>query len=215
MKTQAGKLTSFALNEFEGDDVREFTALLARDGSARAAVADVQKMSKLIQDALTMEASGGVNTAERTLVGRASAKKSWLLIPAAAAAAFLMMFGLPYIHHKDQGFTVDVEADAFAATFSPGVDREAVRKTVQDHLGELKKCYEDVLAGQPNLAGKILVRFSFAADGMVSEAAIAKSTMKSAAVEGCIVERVKSWKFSGAPKDVKAVVEYPFIFDSK
>jgi hypothetical protein len=205
-------LTSFALNELEGLEAERCSLLVEQDITARERVEDVRKVSTLIERALRMEAEGLPPMAKRP-----QGRILNLIAPltAAAAAAFVLVFGLPQLHQKKEGFSVTVETDAFAATFSPGVDKEAIRQIVQSHLQEVKKCYEDGLITQPSMAGKLLVHFSFGESGVVSEASVRKSTLGSPAVANCIADRVKSWKFPNAQKDVKAVVEYPFIFSAK
>lgn len=202
-------LTSFALNEIQGADAEETFRRVEEDPSAQKDVVEIRAFAALIEQALALES----DEPSMQKAPRRNLLKLLYPLAGAAAAAFVLIFGLPQLRQKGEGYSVSVEADAFAATFSPGVDREVIRKVVQSHLQEIKKCYDDVLTTQPTAKGKVLVRFTYGAKGVVSEASIKESTVPSSAFSACIVDSVKSWKFPNAPNDVLAVVEYPFVFD--
>lgn len=93
------------------------------------------------------------------------------------------------------------------------IDKEAVAKAINSHLGEVSSCYERALLKEPGLAGKIILEWQITTAGVVGYAKTKSSTMKSAAVEACIINSLKGWKFPAA-KGAGVVITYPFMFNS-
>lgn len=92
------------------------------------------------------------------------------------------------------------------------LDKEAIRTVVRAHIGEIRECYNEGLAKDPELAGKLVVGFEIAADGAVGRSEITKSTLADAQVEACVAAAVKAWKFP-APQGGAVEVAYPFAFE--
>lgn len=95
-----------------------------------------------------------------------------------------------------------------------GLDREIIAEVIRKDIGQIRYCYERQLSGNPDLYGKILVKFSIGANGMVETPKIGVTTLKSAMVEGCILRRVASWKFPQPKGGTTVLVSYPFLFKS-
>jgi hypothetical protein len=88
------------------------------------------------------------------------------------------------------------------------LDKEIVRRIVRHHLNEVRYCYERVLIAHPALAGRVVATFTILPTGRVAASAIAESTLKNAAVEGCIAQSVRRWEFPRTEGLV--IVSYPF-----
>jgi hypothetical protein len=95
---------------------------------------------------------------------------------------------------------------------------------VRERINELKplfiECYENTLASDPTVAGKITVRFTIVGEpdigGMVSESEIidADSTIKNVEFRQCMQESMFAANFE-APEDGGTIeVRYPFDFRS-
>jgi outer membrane biosynthesis protein TonB len=93
------------------------------------------------------------------------------------------------------------------------IDKEAVAKAINAHLGEVSSCYERALLKEPGLAGKIVLEWQITTAGSVGFAKTKSSTMKSSAVEQCILSSLKTWRFPPA-KGAGVVITYPFMFNS-
>jgi outer membrane biosynthesis protein TonB len=93
------------------------------------------------------------------------------------------------------------------------IDKEAVAKVINSHLGEVSSCYERALLKTPGLAGKIVLEWQITTSGTVGFAKTKTSTMQSPAVESCILASLKTWKFPAA-KGAGVVITYPFMFNS-
>ncbi|MBE2253098.1 MAG: AgmX/PglI C-terminal domain-containing protein, partial [Myxococcus sp.] len=93
------------------------------------------------------------------------------------------------------------------------IDKEAVAKAINAHLHEVSSCYERALLREPGLAGKIVLEWQITTSGSVGFAKTKSSTMKSSAVEQCILSSLKTWRFPPA-KGAGVVITYPFMFNS-
>lgn len=99
------------------------------------------------------------------------------------------------------------------ATALGSLDKEVIRRVIQQHIGEVKRCYEAELEKNPNLAGRMMVRFTIDTSGKVTESAVQESSLNNAAAEGCIRDAVRTWIFP-KPQGGKVVVSYPFVLAS-
>lgn len=93
-----------------------------------------------------------------------------------------------------------------------GLDRDAIAEVIKRNLGQIRYCYERQLSSNPDLYGKVLVRFTIGAAGDVSQQRVDNSTLKSQMVEGCILRRMASWKFPLPKGGTQVKVSYPFLF---
>ena len=95
-----------------------------------------------------------------------------------------------------------------------GLDREVIAQYIKSQLGQILYCYERQLSANPELYGKVAVKFTISGNGSVESQAINQSTLKSIPVEGCILSKVAKWKFPEPKGGTKVVVTYPFLFKS-
>jgi TonB family protein len=93
-----------------------------------------------------------------------------------------------------------------------GLDRDAIAEVIRRNLGQIRYCYERQLSSNPELYGKVLVKFTIGAAGEVTEPRVDTSTLKSAMVEGCIMRRMANWKFPEPKGGTQVKVSYPFLF---
>ena len=87
---------------------------------------------------------------------------------------------------------------------------EVVTRIFQRHLNELRFCYEQGLARDPSLAGRVVVRLTVVQDGTASNAAISGTTLGDAAVEACVARFAGRFVFPASPGI--AIVDVPVIF---
>jgi outer membrane biosynthesis protein TonB len=93
-----------------------------------------------------------------------------------------------------------------------GLDKDAIADVIRRNIGQIRYCYERQLSSNPDLYGKVLVRFTIGAAGDVGEPRVDNTTLKSAMVEGCILRRMASWKFPLPKGGTQVRVSYPFLF---
>jgi metallo-beta-lactamase class B len=97
------------------------------------------------------------------------------------------------------------------ATATGSLPKEALRAVIQNHIGDIRDCYERELGADPAQFGEVKVQFTIAATGQVIASVVQKSTLGNPRVETCAVKAVRGWQF---PKPVGGgivVVSYPFV----
>lgn len=91
--------------------------------------------------------------------------------------------------------------------------QDAINRVVKVNLATVKVTYERILKLNPNLSGKLTVRFTIEEDGSVSNVEIVESTVNSPELEREIERKVARWTFDPlAAGSGTTVVTYPFIF---
>ena len=92
------------------------------------------------------------------------------------------------------------------------LDMETIRRVIRRHRNEYVYCYEKELNQKRDLAGKIKVAFTIDGRGTVIAAMVSETTMKNAAVENCLIRKVKRWTFPQPKGGGLVNVNYPFLF---
>lgn len=98
-----------------------------------------------------------------------------------------------------------------ALTISGRVDQKAVEKVLEENLGRLWKCYEARLAVDPNLQGRVSVRFVIDRTGEAFHAGNGGSDLPSSEVVSCVVRAMGALRFPRPEAGVVTVVS-PFLF---
>lgn len=94
------------------------------------------------------------------------------------------------------------------------LDKSLIDEVIKRNMSQIRYCYQRELTKNPNLKGKIVVKFTIAADGSVSKASIDSSSMGSEPVESCITGRFLRFKFPEPKGGGVVIVKYPFIFSA-
>lgn len=100
---------------------------------------------------------------------------------------------------------------AGGASVSGRVPPEVVQRIVRQRFGSFRACYEAGLRSNPNLQGRVSVRFVIASDGRVSTAANGGSDMPDASVVSCVVRAFGGLVFPQPEGGIVTVV-YPMVF---
>lgn len=95
--------------------------------------------------------------------------------------------------------------------FDGGLDMEQVGAVIRKNMGQIVYCYEKGLQGKPELKGRVAVEFVIGAAGMVNTARVSSTSLKHGGVEGCIVAKLRGWKFPKPEGRVNVKVAYPFM----
>jgi TonB family protein len=91
------------------------------------------------------------------------------------------------------------------------LDKDVIRRVIRRHMNRFRYCYERQLATDPNLQGKVVVRFVISTTGAVSSARDAGSTLPDESVKACVLRTYQSMQFP-APNGGVVVVTYPIVF---
>ena len=114
---------------------------------------------------------------------------------------------------------VPARAQRFVASLSvaqprsPGpVSREAIRAVVQEHVDDVRFCYELGLAARASLTGRVVASFVVDPLGDVVTAGISATTLAEPNVEACILEAVRHFRFPTG--DALFGANYPFVLET-
>ena len=95
-------------------------------------------------------------------------------------------------------------------TVQGGLTMEQIEAIIMRNMGQITYCYEQGLQTKPSLSGRVRVRFMIGQQGRVTTAGVAGSSVNSAKVENCIVNKLQAWNFPRPVGGVSVKVVYPF-----
>jgi TonB family protein len=99
-----------------------------------------------------------------------------------------------------------------APTVDGPLDPSLVSKEVRTRIGAIKACYERALKRNPNLSGRVKMRWTITTAGTVTDVEIDEDTVGDAEVASCLKGLVGRWRFV-APSGGPVQVVYPFLFE--
>lgn len=111
--------------------------------------------------------------------------------------------------------SVQINVGGQDAEFEGGMDKEAIRRVIREHLREIRNCYERELQRTPDLYGKIVLQWDIGEFGRVEDARVKSNEIGNNDVANCVISRLRTWKFPDPPKGVVGRVVYPFVFSSQ
>jgi TonB family protein len=119
------------------------------------------------------------------------------------------------LHRRSAGFetrkTRTPQVLATKAEVVGGLDKDLIRRVVRAHINEVRYCYNQGLAKDANLKGRVAVQFTIGGTGKVTSAVVGETDLKDRAVGSCIAQAVKRWSFPKPASGGAAIVTYPFI----
>jgi outer membrane biosynthesis protein TonB len=89
--------------------------------------------------------------------------------------------------------------------------RDMIRKKVHGYLPELEAAYSASLRRNPNLKGKLMVRFRIDPAGKIQRADPVESTIRDEDFVAVVLEKIRHWTFD-PPGGHTVEVLYPFVF---
>jgi Ca-activated chloride channel family protein len=92
------------------------------------------------------------------------------------------------------------------------LDKEIIRRVVRAHINEVRHCYNQALASDPNAKGRVSVQFMIDASGNIRSAVVKEDTMIDKAVGVCISKAILRWTFP-KPTGSSVMVTYPFVLE--
>ena len=90
-------------------------------------------------------------------------------------------------------------------------DPEVINGVVASHKTSIRMSYEKFLKRNPDLAGKITVRFTISASGRVTMVKIIENTTGNPDLEQEIMRKIRMWQFESISEG-DVTVSYPFVF---
>ena len=90
------------------------------------------------------------------------------------------------------------------------LDGSAVTKVFRRRAKAFKTCYERRLKVNPNLSGKVVLRFTIGTAGRITSISIASNSTGDSAVGSCITSKVRGWRFT-PPENGAVTFTYPIV----
>lgn len=97
-----------------------------------------------------------------------------------------------------------------ATTVSGRIPPEIIQRVVRQNFGRFRLCYENGLRNNPNLQGRVSVRFIIGRDGAVSSVGNGGSDLPDSSVVSCVVRAFYGLSFP-QPDDGIVTVVYPIM----
>ncbi len=97
-----------------------------------------------------------------------------------------------------------------AASNKSTLSKSTIKRVIKTHWGKVKVCVGWGKQRNPDMVGKVVIRFVIQPSGKVSEAKLVSSSLFEPKTESCLLNRIRSIKFpsfEGTPK----TVTYPFV----
>lgn len=106
----------------------------------------------------------------------------------------------------------DIRMRQGETTSSGHLPPEVIQRVVRQNFGRFRLCYENGLRGNPNLAGRVGVRFVIGRDGGVMSSANGGSDLPDAGVVSCVVAAFRGLQFPQSEEGGAVTVTYPIMF---
>jgi hypothetical protein len=91
---------------------------------------------------------------------------------------------------------------------------ELIAQVIKDNRNGFRYCYERNLQVEKDLAGMVKLFFIIGPTGKVTSASVKEATLKNAAVQECMLTRMRSLVFPVPRGGGVVIVTYPFVFTS-
>ena len=98
-----------------------------------------------------------------------------------------------------------------ATQVSGRIAPEIIQRVVRQHIARLRACYEEGLARNAGLAGRLAFRFVIGADGRVAQVDMDGAGLADARVNACLTRVFGSFEFP-RPEGGTITVTYPLVF---
>ncbi len=106
------------------------------------------------------------------------------------------------------------EDGQFASDTRAGLSRGAIRSTIESSHDRFIPCYQQGLARNPELAGRMKIGFAITADGRVGYASLSENTFPDCSFTQCVLDQFSQIRFP-APGDGMLAAVYPLSFSTR
>jgi len=90
------------------------------------------------------------------------------------------------------------------------LDKEIIQRIIRHHIMQVRHCYERQLAKDPNLEGRLKIKFTITKDGRVSTVMVQEALETS--VDSCVAQVFRRMTFPKPQGGGIVIVSYPFVF---
>ncbi len=99
---------------------------------------------------------------------------------------------------KEVAVRVNIRDSLSSPTGTGTIDKSSVASVFSRRKGAIKACYESALKTNPNIKGKVSIKFVIGTAGRVTSVNVVENTTGDGSIGSCISGKVKSWKFPPA-----------------
>ena len=99
-----------------------------------------------------------------------------------------------------------------AITVNGSLPPEVIQRIVRQNFARYRLCYENGLRSNPNLAGRVTVKFEIGGTGAVTSATDGGSTLADKSVVDCVLHGFRNFSFPEPERKVPVAVVYPLDF---
>ncbi len=92
------------------------------------------------------------------------------------------------------------------------LSRHIIDTVIRRHIEEIASCYRKELTNNPDIKGKVVVKFTITPEGMVVDQNVSRTSLNNKNVEQCSAEAVGRIIFPRPKFGGKVIVNYPFVF---
>lgn len=93
--------------------------------------------------------------------------------------------------------------------------KACIQRVITRESTRIKRVFEDWLKRDPQLGGRIKVKFTIMPGGSVSNVSVAQSTTNNEAFDQNIVRYIQRWDFSSCSPTSPLEIEFPFAFEGQ
>lgn len=95
-------------------------------------------------------------------------------------------------------------------TVSGNGDEAAIAGVIGQRKPDVYQCYQKELPNSPGLTGRVLVQITTTPTGEVATAFVKQSTLGNRAVETCMMDKIRGWRFPEDAAGGLVIITYPF-----
>ncbi len=111
---------------------------------------------------------------------------------------------------KDKAVKITPSAN-FDMSGGGKLDREVVKNYIRKQLAKIRWCYQKAFQKNPELEGKLTVSFVISPTGSVMSAKVINSSLADKELEGCVEQKIMTWRFPAPQGGGVVKVNYPFV----
>jgi hypothetical protein len=119
-----------------------------------------------------------------------------------------------YLEGKDSAIGESIGSDISTVEKSGKVNKNDVNMVIKGEMSRFKTCYQREYVKNPQLSGKVTLRFMINKEGKVEGAEIKDSTLNNVLVERCMLKQIYGISFA-KPGNEPVIISYPFVFSGK
>jgi len=90
------------------------------------------------------------------------------------------------------------------------INRAAVQSVFRRRMSAIRICYEKALKVNPDVQGKITIRFTIGRAGTITDIKVTGNSTGDKSIGSCIIQKVRRWRFS-PPDEGEVTFSYPFL----